>query len=93
MSHVHPGSTMRRARVNGRIDNRNLLVEGLWETLLLLFNNKIQRTWKNAMPNEMPAIIPRLASITVVTSVKQPYTAGGRRGVIIKDFSIKKKSF
>lgn len=27
------------------------------------------------MPNEMPAMIPRLASITVVTRVKQPCAA------------------
>lgn len=30
-------------------------------------------TWKNAIPNEIPAMIPRLASMTLVTSVKQPW--------------------
>lgn len=34
-----------------------------------------RRTWKKAMPNEMPAMMPRLASITVVTRVKQPCAA------------------
>lgn len=33
------------------------------------------RTWKNAIPKEMPAMIPRLDSITLVTNAKQPYTA------------------
>lgn len=28
MSHVHPGSTMRVARLTGHMINRNLLVEG-----------------------------------------------------------------
>lgn len=36
---------------------------------------KKKRTWKKAIPKEIPAMIPRLASITLVTSVKQPYTA------------------
>lgn len=30
-------------------------------------------TWKNAIPKEIPAMIPRLASMTLVTSVKQPW--------------------
>lgn len=33
---------------------------------------KTEGTWKNAIPNEIPAMIPRLASMTLVTSVKQP---------------------
>lgn len=34
-----------------------------------------KHTWKKAIPKEIPAMMPRLASITLVTSVKQPYTA------------------
>lgn len=34
---------------------------------------KTEDTWKNAIPNEIPAMIPRLASMTLVTSVKQPW--------------------
>lgn len=34
---------------------------------------KTEGTWKNAIPNEIPAMIPRLASMTLVTSVKQPW--------------------
>ncbi len=30
-------------------------------------------TWKNAIPKEIPAIIPRLASNAVVIREKQPY--------------------
>jgi len=29
-------------------------------------------TWKNAIPKEIPAIMPRLASIVVVARAKQP---------------------
>lgn len=34
---------------------------------------KMGSTWKNAIPKEIPAIIPRLASIVIVIREKQPY--------------------
>lgn len=34
----------------------------------------MRHTWKNAIPKEIPAIIPRLFSIVVLTSAKQPFT-------------------
>lgn len=35
-------------------------------------------TWEKAIPNEMPAMVPSLFSITVVTRVKQPCTAAAK---------------
>lgn len=43
--------------------------------LCLKFNikhNKFAFTWKNAIPKDIPAMIPKLDSIAVVTREKQP---------------------
>lgn len=48
-------------------------------------DRKIPMSWKNAIPKEIPAMIPRLASIVLVTRAKQP--------VVYTSFSALSRSF